>query len=114
MKDKAFINEFRKRVSVLESKYEALERDLNAARIVLAMLERDSVNSSQSTGNLSHADIVADIIVDILSFHKEMHRARILETVLSRGIHIGYDDNQQKQLAGLSTLLSKRHSIQTC
>lgn len=107
MKDKAFINEFRKRVSELERRYEALDRDLNAARIVLAMLERDSINSSQSAGNSSHTDIVADSIFDLLSLHREMHRSDILKDLLSRGIHVGYDDDQQKLLSGLSTLLSK-------
>ena len=107
MKDHVLISEFRRRVSVLESKYEALERDLNAARIVLAMLERESVNNTQVAGNFSQAEIIADIAIDALSHTKEMHRADILEAVVSRDVHVGYDDDKKKQLSGLSTLLSK-------
>lgn len=107
MKDHVFLSEFRKRVSVLESTYEALERDLKAARVVLAMLERESVNNAQGAGNLTQAELIAEIAIDTLSQNGEMHRGDILDAVVSRGVHVGYDDDKKKQLSGLSTLLSK-------
>lgn len=107
MKDKALINEVRKRVSLLENKYETITKDLESARGFLAMLEREVVNAAQSHGDRTHTDIVADIVVDILSGKEKMHRTRILEAILERGVHIGNDDNPQKQLAGLSSILSK-------
>ena len=107
MKDHIFVGEFRKRVSVLESKYEALKRDLDAARTVLAMFERESAHNSQAAGNPTQAEIIADIAIDALSHNNEMHRGDILDTVVSKGVHVGYDDDRRKQLSGLSTLLSK-------
>ena len=107
MKDKMLIEEVRKRVSLLESKYETMKKDLESARGFLAMLEREAVNTAQSVGDRTHVDIVADIVVDILSHSQETHRSRILETVLERGVHIGNDDNPQRQLAGLSSIMSK-------
>ena len=107
MKDHVFIGELRKRVSVLEDRYEALERDLKAARITLAMFERESVNNSQAAGHFSQAEIIADIVIDALSHQREMHRANILEAVVSKGVHVGYEDDEKKQLSAVSTLLSK-------
>jgi len=107
MKDKVLITEVRKRVSLLESKYETLTKDLESARGFLAMLERELVNATQSFGDRTHTDIIADIVVDILSHHQDMHRSRILKSILDRGVHVGSDEDSQKQLAGLSSLLSK-------
>ena len=44
MHDKALITEVRKRVSILEIKYEVLIKDLEVARGFLAMLERESMD----------------------------------------------------------------------
>ena len=107
MKDHIFVGEFRKRVSVLESQFEALKRDLDAARTALAMFERASAHNFQAAGNLTQAEIIADIAIDALSHNNEMHRGDILDTVVSKGVHVGYDDDRRKQLSGLSTLLSK-------
>ena len=107
MKSNELINEVRRRVSTLESKHKEIERDLNSARGFLALLERESVNRPQSPRNPTHADQVGDIISDILSHHSEMHRKQILKIVLERGVHVGNDDNPQKQLAGLSSILSR-------
>lgn len=107
MKDNVFVNEFRRRVAIMESRYEALGRGLEASRAALAMFEKDMVNNSQSERGNSHTDLIAEIIVDSLSTHKEMHRAEILTTITKQGVHVGNDDDRSKQLAGLSTLLSK-------
>ncbi len=107
MKDGMFINEVRKKVSMLESKYETAARDLEAARDFLAMLERELVNGSHPPGDRNHVELVGDSIVDALSRHKVLHRKDILNDLMEKGVHIGYDHNQQKQLAGLSTILSK-------
>lgn len=107
MKDKTLINEVRKRVSLLEIQYETTTKDLESARGFLAMLEREAVNAMQALGDRTHTDIVADTVVDILSHSQKMHRKHILEEVIERGVHIGNDGNQARQLAGLSSIMSK-------
>lgn len=107
MKNKELISEVRRMVSMLESRHDEVERDLNSARGFLAMLERESVNRPHSSRSPTHADQVGDIIYEILAQNSEMHRKQILEVVLGKGVHIGNDDNPQKQLAGLSSILSK-------
>ena len=104
MSNKTFINEVRQRVSMLESKYEAIARDLESARGFLAILERETVAIPRSQRHPTHADLVGDAIFDILSQHTDMHRMDVLQTILKRGVHIGYDGNPQKQLAGLSSI----------
>ena len=107
MKDGVLVNEVRKKVSTLESKYETVARDLEAARVFLAMLERDLANDTHPTGNRNHVELVGDCVLDLLSLHKDMHRKDLLNHLMEKGIHIGYDHNRDKQLAGLSTILSK-------
>jgi len=107
MKDKAFMHEVRRRVAVLESQYETMGRDVKAARTFLAMLERQYINDSQNSGDRSHIELVGDFIADLLSHQPEMHRKDLLKGVLSKGVHIGNDDDPQKQLSTLSTILSK-------
>ena len=107
MKDEMLVNEVRKKVAMLESKHETVTKDLDAARGFLAMLERESVNAAHSTGKQTHSDLVAESIVDALSRHGVMHRKDILNDLMDRGVHVGYDHNRQKQLAGLSSILSK-------
>lgn len=112
MKDKTLINEVRKRLSQLESRYETIAKDLESTRGFLAMLEREAVNAAQSVGDRTHADIVADIVVEILSHSQAMHRGHILKAVLERGVHIGNDDSPQRQLAALSSIMSKDTRIE--
>ena len=107
MKEGVLVNEVRKKVSTLESKYETVARDLEAARVFLAMLERDLANDTHPMGNRNHVEFVGDCVLDLLSLHKYMHRKDLLNHLMEEGIHIGYDHNRDKQLAGLSTILSK-------
>lgn len=107
MKSRALVNEVRKRVSELESKYETIAKDLEIARGFLAMVERESENGVRTPESRTHTDIVGDTVMEILSHHPVMHRKRILGDVLERGVHIGFDQNPQKQLAGLSSILSR-------
>ena len=107
MKDHVFIGELRKRISVLEGKHEELGKELNAARTTLAMFERESASHFQSAGTFSQSEIIADIVINALFQKKEMHRADIRDAIVLKGIHIGYDNDKKKQLASVSTLLSK-------
>lgn len=107
MKDKTLIDEVRKKVAMLEGKHEMIANDLEAARGFLAMLERELANSLRTSTDQSHTDFIADIIVDLLSRSRNMHRTRILEAVLAKGVHIGNDGNRKRQLATLSSIMSK-------
>lgn len=107
MQKKTLINEVRRKVDLLESKYEVIVRDLEFSRGFLSMLERELTEDDISQGKSTHAEHVGTIVADVLSRNPDMHRKDILKAILNRGIHIGYDDNSQKQLAMLSSILSR-------
>ena len=88
MHDKALITEVRKRVSILEIKYEVLIKDLEVARGFLAMLERESMDDIVQQGPRTHAEIVGSAIADMLSRRPWMHRTDILNELLKRGVHV--------------------------
>ena len=106
MHDKALITEVRKRLSVLEMKYEIAARDLEATRGFLAMLERGYPNNVVSQTPRTQAEIVGDAIADILSIKGSLHRMDILAWLVEKGVYIGNDQEPRKQLAGLSSIMS--------
>ena len=106
MHDKVLITEVRKRVSILEIKYEVLIKDLEVARGFLAMLERESMDDIVQQGPRTHAEIVGSAIADMLSRRPWMHRTDILNELLKRGVHVGNDQDSREQLASLSSIMS--------
>ena len=107
MQDKVFINEVRKRVSLLENKYATIVKDLDSARGFLAMLERESLRSTDPAMPRTHAEIVGDAVADMLSRNEYLHRSEILQFLLDKGIYVGRTNDARKQLAGISSLLSR-------
>lgn len=107
MNDRAFANEIRKRILILEKRHKAISEQLEAARNFLAMVERGFADAISPSARRPHADRVGDIVASILSEHPNMHRGTILEKALSKGIHIGHGDDPQRQLAALSSILSR-------
>ena len=106
MHKNALVAEVRKRLTILEIKYEVMGKDLESTRGFLAMLERESVDDTVHQEPRTHAEIVGSAIADMLSRHPWMHRRDILSELLERGIHVGNEHEPRKQLAGLSSILS--------
>ncbi len=107
MQDKALINEVRKRLTLLENEYEVLGKDLESTRGFLAMLERKSVNAAGTQKPGTHADIIGNIAADMLSRLPVIHRRELLDEVLARDVHVGSDGDSRKQMASLSSILSR-------
>ncbi len=94
-------------ISALENKREIIEKELDAARVVLAMVEREATNGTNSLGDRTYTNVVGDSIRDVLSVYPELHRKDILKALLERNVHIGNEGNSEKQLSGLSAVLSR-------
>ena len=107
MKDRAFLVEIRKRLAVLEKQQETLNRDVESVRGVLAMLERNIANEMQGPGYRTHADLVGDFVVELLSVHGQLHRKALFEKAREGGLFFGDDKEADRQLAGFSAILSK-------
>ena len=107
--------EVEKRIVVLEAQYEMIQKDLEVARNFLAILDRETFGVGIPIKKPStHAEIVEEAVIDILAGVKSMHRQDILDGVLSKRIHIGNDHDNRKQLATLSSILSRSpHFIPT-
>ncbi len=107
MYSKTFGKELRKMISALENKREIIEKELEAAQIVLAMVERETTNGTNTLGDRTYTNVVGDSIRDVLSAYPELHRKDILKALLERNVHIGNEGNSEKQLSGLSAVLSR-------
>ena len=102
MQDKAFIREVRRRVVQLEEAYERLSREIEAARVFLSTVERDSLDIGNSHKRRTHTQIATDVIASILADGKSKHRSEILELLTDRGVHIG----GSKPVNSVSALMS--------
>lgn len=106
MRDRTLINEVRKKVSALEGQYEMVAKDLESARGFLAMLERELVSDIDTREPRTQAESVGSAIVEILSGGKRLHRKEIRDALLRNDLYIGNYDNERKQLAALSSIMS--------
>ena len=106
MRDRALINEVRKRVATLEGKYEMIAKDLESARGFLAMLEREFVNDIGPRVPQTQAEILGNAIAEILADGKRLHRKDIRDALMETEIYFGNYDNERKQLAALSSVMS--------
>lgn len=118
MRDIELRVEVEKHIAMLEGQHKEIERDIEVAREFLSILNKGIHTLSSSiavpTRPSTQAEIVEDAVVDILAGVKSMHRHDILEGVLSKRIHIGNDHDNRKQLATLSSILSRSpHFIPT-
>ena len=106
MRDRTLINEVRKKVLILEEKYEMVAKDLESARRFLAMLEREAVHDIDSGEPRTQAEIVGNAIAEILSDGKRLHRKEIRDSILAFDIYLGNYKSERKQLAALSSIMS--------
>ena len=106
MRDRTIINEVRKIVLTLEGQYEMVAKDLEAAQRVLAMLERELVSDIDTREPRTQAEIVGSAIAEIMSGGRPLHRKEIRDALLANDLYIGNYDNERKQLAALSSILS--------
>lgn len=106
MRDKAFINEVRKKVSQLEKRHKCTEKELESARIFLAMLEKDYMHA-ETVDDGTLAGSVAAVAIDVLAGKTDAHRKEILGAVLEKGIVLGNDNDQRRQLMSISSILSR-------
>lgn len=106
MRDKAFINEVRKKVAQLESKHKCTEKELESARAFLAMLEKDYLLDDSPNDGTLHGSVVTTAI-EVLAGKPDAHREEILGAVLEKGIVLGNDNDKRRQLMSVSSILSR-------
>ena len=106
MRDRTLINEVRKKVVALEGEYAIITKDLESARGFLDMLERELVNDISPKSPQSQAGLWGDAIAEILAGGKRLHRKDIRNALEETDLYIGNYDNERKQLAALSSVMS--------
>lgn len=107
MKDRALLAEIRKRLALLERQQENLNRDVEAVKGVLAMLEWNIANEMNGPGYRTHAELVGDFVVELLSVHGRLHRKELFEKAKEGELYFGDEKVDERRLASFSAILSK-------
>lgn len=107
MRNSDIRNEVQKRILMLKKQHEVIGKDLEVARGFLALLDREMHTDNIPRTSRTHAEIVEDAVLKMLSGGTSLHRKDILEGVLAQRIHIGNDGDYHRQLAMLSSILSR-------
>ena len=90
MNTSTLLRELRRRARELDQQYTQVSQDREYIHGVIAMLERESGDESNTDSVGSHTDVVTDAIADILTEEgKPLHRSVILERIQAKGIYVG-------------------------